>query len=602
MDAVTNMVRSELIHQTARELATTPWGARGEVVRRTAAVLNLSKQRTHALLRDAGRALAVLPTRQRRADAGQTAMSEDELETIAGAIKETFRAGKQMLSLEAALDMLYAAGKLQTRLSADRVSELLRQRGKHPDQLNRPSPSVQMRTEHPNAVWQIDASVCVLYRTPKGETVMMDVAGEVYKNKLHNFTKVMNDLLVRYVGTDHTSGAIGVRLYTGGETTENALDFLMWLMTQRQGADGAPMPFYGAPLCLYTDQGSAFKSGPFTAFCRAMDIKLIHHAPRNSRATGQVENAQNLVERGMESRLRFLDPATLTMERLNSLSELWMHAFNATRKHDRHGMTRYGAWQLIEAHQLRIVPELEVMRALPASVAEPRTVTGDMKVSFAIKGQGSNDYDLRYVPGLSVGDKVYVTVNPYEMPAVRVGVTDRETGEIAWHQVEPVQKDRFGFDTSSPVLSKTYRAMPNTPADEARNAITRQAYATADGPATLEEARQAQRDKRAPFLGQFDPLADIKAAQVPAYLPKRGTALDAQAPTVDAVRLSVAEACKRLKARLGERYDQGTYAWLTERYGSAGVPEDVVNGMGAQAQADQQPAGVAQLRVAAGGL
>lgn len=594
-------VRTELLHQAARELAATPWRGRGEVVRRAASVLNLSVQRAHALITDAGTELGVLERRARRSDAGKTSMTDDELRLISGAIVQSDRAGKQMLSLEDALDMLSAAGKLSTCLSPSRVSQLLRQRNLHPDQLRQPSPAVRMRSEHPNATWQVDASVCVLYRTPQGEAVLLDIEGEVYKNKLHNYTKVMNDLLVRYVGTDHASGSIGVRLYTGGETAENALDFLMWLMTQRENADGDAMPFYGAPLTLYTDQGSAFKAGVFTAFCRAMDIKLIHHKPRNSRATGQVENAQNLVERGLESRLKFLDPVTLTMDRLNALAELWMHFYNSTRKHSRHGMTRYGAWQLIEQHQLRIVPDLEVMRALPATVAQPRTVTTDMRVSFALKAVGSHDYDLRYVAGVSVGDKVFITVNPYEMPKVRVGVTDGLTGEITWHQVEPVQKDRLGFDLQAPVLGEAYRAMPNTDVDRARGEIVRDAYSTPLGRPGLEEARDMQREKRlAPYQYQFDPLADLKAAKVPAYLRRMGTELDAQAPTIEDVRLSVAEACKRLKARLGDRYDQGTYAWLTERYGAQGVPETVVNGMGATTEAPDTTEGP-QLRVAAGG-
>lgn len=594
-------VRTELLHQAARELAATPWRGRGAVVRRAASVLNLSVQRAHTLITDAGTELGVLERRTRRSDAGTTAMTDDELRLISGTIVQSDRGGKQMLSLEDALDMLSAAGKLSTCLSPSRVSQLLRQRNLHPDQLRMPAPAVRMRSEHPNAVWQIDASVCVLYRTPKGEAALLDIEGEVYKNKLHNYTKVMNDLLVRYVGTDHASGAIGVRLYTGGETAENALDFLMWLMTQRENADGDSMPFYGAPLMLYTDQGSAFKAGVFTAFCRAMDIKLIHHAPRNSRATGQVENAQNLVERGLESRLKFLDPMTLTMERLNALAELWMHMYNSTRKHSRHGMTRYGAWQRIERQQLRIVPELEVMRALPATVAQPRTVTTDMRVSFSLKAVGSHEYDLRYVTGVSVGDKVFVTVNPYEMPNVRVGVTDRQTGEIAWHQVEPVQKDRLGFDVQAPVLGETYRAMPNTDADRTRGEIVRDAYSTPLGRPGLEEARAMQREKRlAPYQYQFDPLADLKAAKVPAYLPRQGTEMGAQAPSIEAVRLSVAEACKRVRARLGERYDPSTYTWLTERYGAEGVPEDVVDGIGAQPSmpaTDEVP----QLRVAVGG-
>jgi hypothetical protein len=585
MDAI----RMEVINQAARECAEAPWGQTGAIVQRAANVLNLSVQRTTTLISKASRDLGLSESRKRRSDAGQSAISDSDLLLISGTMTHDRRAGKWMLSCQDAIDMLFEGGKLGLRLSASHVNRLLRERGMHPEQISRPTPSTRMRTEHINAMWQIDASVCVLYKTPKGELVLLEEDGVHYKNKLHNYTRVMNDLLVRYVGAEHASGAIGTRFYLGGETTENALDFLMWLMTQRQDVGGQPMPFHGVPYMLYTDQGSAFKSGPFANFCRAMEIDLQHHKPRNSRATGLVENAQNLVERGLESRLRFLDPESITVARLNALAELWMHAYNGTRKHSRHGMTRYAAWATIGSQHLRLAPSMEIMRALPASMAKTRTVTSDMRVTYALKGQGSQDYDLRYVPGLSAGDKVFVTVNPFDAPNVRVGVTDRETGEIVWHQVEPTAKGFMGYDASAPVAGKEFKSMPTTPAQQLRQAVDAQAYAKDGKAATAAEVEAAQRDKVAPYLGQFDPLADIKAkaASLPTYMQRPGTAHEAAAPSVEAARLSVAEACKRIKQALGELYDAGTYAWLTERYGAAGVPEDVVKQM-ISARRDQQ--------------
>ena len=47
------------------------------------------------------------------------------------------------------------------------------QRGLDGRSLAAPKPHVSMRTEHVNAVWQIDASVCVLYKTPKGELLLL---------------------------------------------------------------------------------------------------------------------------------------------------------------------------------------------------------------------------------------------------------------------------------------------------------------------------------------------------------------------------------------------------------------------------------------------
>ena len=595
-----NHVKAEVVRQAARDLASAAHGSKAAIVERAAALLDLSPQRTYALIKQAQTGLLGLPAaRKRRADANTTALTDAELKQVAGVLHTGRRNGKAMWSIERAVEVLHADGKLDAKLSAGRVSALMRERSLHPDQLAQPSASVSMRTEHPNAVWQIDASVCVLYRTPKGEVALME-RDAFYKNKLHNVAKVMNDLVVRFVGTDHCSGAVGVKFYTGGETTEHALDFLIWLMVQR-----ADMPFYGVPFMLYTDQGSCFKAAAFINFCRLMDIKPERHKPRNSRATGSVENAQNLVERGVEGTLRFIDAATITMAMLDKLGEQWMHFFNGTKRHSRHGMTRYSAWSHITAAQLRVPPNVELMRSLPASQPETRRVTNEQTISFVTKGYGTHDYDVRHVPGAAVAEKVWVTVNPFEAPAVNVGTADRETGEIVWHLVRPIERDLFGFNSAAPRLGQDFHAMPLSAVDKNRNAIAAEAYGTGGVPATLEAADKARRNQAAPYLGQFDPLADMKAAKVPAYLPRTGTPLDAPARPVEVARLTVVEACKRLRAMFGRDYQPEVYAWVSAKF-TDGVPEDQLEAIGEQFAApkqehtDAQTAPVARLRVVGG--
>lgn len=569
----------ETLNQAARQCAQAAHGDTQAIVARAAQALDLSVGRTFALIAKTSQSLGLAKPRKRRCDAGASAITDGELELIAGVMRTSRRHGKWMLATQDAIDMLVANGKIANPLSASRVNKLLRGRGLHPDQLGAPAPSVRMRVDRVNEVAQMDASIGVLYRTPKGEMLFLQ-EGVHYKNKPENLVRVVPDLLTRWVLTEYASGAIATRFARGGETTEAALDFLMWAMTQRVDAQGRAMPLHGVFDMLYTDQGAWAKSGLFKNFCSAMGIKHQPHAPYNSQASGQVENAQNLVERGFESRLRFMDPATLTIERLNAAAELWMHSYNGTRTHSRHQMTRYAAWSLIRSDELRIAPPLDVMRALPATVAQKRQVRPDMTVSFAFKDMGRQDYDVRYVAGLSPRDEVLVTVNPFAMPAVRVGVTDRDTGEIVWHQVEPVRKTALGFNAQAPHLNGSdYKALPATPADARRQAIAAQAYAVGGQPATAEQAQAAQRKNATPYLGQFDPLADIKAAQVPTYLQRPGTPHGAAAPTLAPVRLSVAEACKRMRLALGERYDPNTYAWLTERHGAAGVGEDTVAGL-----------------------
>lgn len=593
----------EVITNAAHEAAAAAHGARGAIVQRAAALLGLSAQRTHTLVAQASHQLGLTKPRKRRVDAGASAITNDELETIAGTILLDRRAGKWMISLQETIDMLHAAGKVATRLSANHVARLLRQRGLDGRSLAQPTPHVRMRTEHINAVWQVDASVCVLYRAPSGELQLLDVDGVHYKNKPANLVQVIDKLLVRFVAAEHASGAKAVRFYVGGETTGNALDFLMWAMTQRQDAKGTAMPLHGVPTMLYTDQGGCFKSAPFRNFCSAMNIRQQWHKPRNSRATGSAENTQNVFERGFESRLRFMDRAQITVPMLNALAELWMHAYNGTHVHSRHNMAPYAAWSTIGPEHLRVAPAMEIMRELPVSLAETRTVTGNLRVSFATRGLRSREYDVRYVPGVSVGDKVLVCINPLAAPAVRVGVTNRETGEIAWHEVQPAAKGWMGYDADAPVLEKgEFKAMPATPADDRRARIAAQAFARDGLPATPTQVQAAVRSGAAPYLGQFDPFADIKAKadSLPHFLQQRGTPHEAMAPRVEPERMSVAAACQYMRQALGDLYDPGTYAWLAQKHGDAGVSRDVADGLVAARRQAMEPVDVPAMPVPTG--
>lgn len=595
----------ETLINAAHECAAAGHGERGPIIDRAARVLGLSPQRTHALVAKTARSLGLAQPRKKRADAGASGISDADLDTIAGVRLKDLRNGKRMITLDETIDMLHAGGHISARLSTSHVAKLLRQRGLDIDSLTAPAPHVRMRTEHINAVVEVDASTCVLYRAPSGELRIIEEGGVHYKNKPQNLVPVLDKLLTRFVGVEHASGCIAARFYVGGETTENLLDFLMWLVTQRRGAGGEPMPFHGVPYLLYSDQGGMFKSGPVRSFCSAMGIRQQWHTPGNSRATGSAEVAQNIFERGFESRLRFIDRASLDVPTLNAMAEQWMHAFNGSKKHSRHGMTRYAAWATIGSEHLRIAPSMEVMRSLPASLAQPRQVSGNMTVSYAMRGQGSREYDVRYVPGISPRSKVLVCVNPLAAPAVRVGVTDQDTGEIVWYEVQPTQEGFMGYQASAPVLGKDdYQAMPATPADGRRARIAAQAFASGAVPATATQAQAAAKAGATPYVGQFDPFADIKAsaASLPAYLQRSGTPHQAAAPSVAPERLSVAAACQYMRQQLGDLYDPGTYAWLAQKHGDAGVPRDVANGLvAARRQALAQAPVPAGLRAVGGG-
>jgi hypothetical protein len=57
-----------------------------------------------------------------------------------------------------------------------------------------------------------------------------------------------------------------------------------------------------------------------------------------------------------------------------------------------------------------------------------------------------------------------------------------------------------------------------------------------------------------------------------------------------------------MKLALGDEYDISTYAWLTERYGAAGVPEDVAQVMIAQRRQAAVTVPQVGLRAVGGGV
>ena len=63
---------------------------------------------------------------------------------------------------------------------------------------------------------------------------------------------------------------------------------------------------HGVPFILYTDKGCANTSGLFKNLLERLDVTFIPHATGNSRAKGQVENGNNIVETQFEGRLRFI--------------------------------------------------------------------------------------------------------------------------------------------------------------------------------------------------------------------------------------------------------------------------------------------------------
>ncbi len=361
-----------------------------------------------------------------------------------------------------ALEMLIADGKAP-RVSAATVARVMKQNMCHPKQLATPSAHTQQKSLHPNHVWQVDASVCVLFYLPKGGMQVMDEK-KFYKNKPANVKKIENDRVIRYVMTDHYSGSIYVEYVYGSESSENLIEIFLNAIQKRSAQE----PMHGVPNILYTDKGCANTSGLFRNLLERLDVTFIPHATGNSQAKGQVENAQNIVETQFEGRLRFMQINNI--QELNAQATAWRMYWNETKIHSRTKRSRNAVWQTIKPEQLRIAPPMELCRELISTVPVEKTVKANLTVSHAIQGYGSQDYDVRHVDGVYPKAKLQIVVNPYRAPCIDVLTKDQHGNEVIF-TCEPMQVDWVGFGNDAAIIGEEIKAMPQSKIDENRKRI-----------------------------------------------------------------------------------------------------------------------------------
>lgn len=582
------------------DLATAAKGAKAELKARMAGQLNCSLATLHRYLKQVGYS----DGRKTRSDKGRSVIGGDDAHVIACTLAAATRQnGKRILSMADARDMLECNGKLPglvdtttgelRSVSASTISRTLKRHGMHPDQVAAPTPHMPMRYPHANHTWEIDASVCVVFYLGDGGARLMDQS-RFYKNKPEQMKRIEQQRVIRFVCWDGCSGAVMTRYYMGEESAANLIDFFIWCVQQRTH-QGKPMPFYGVPRIVYTDQGSANRSALFGALLQALDVQLLMHMPGASRSTGGAESGQNLVERFFEHKLSFC--VTDDLADLNAKAEVWMHAFNAARKHTRHGRARYAAWMTIRPEQLRIPPAEDILRALPTSRVETRVVEGDLSIGYAPARLKGARYDVAAVPGVWVGATVEVSLNPYERDArgvqyVRVRVPDAI--DTTWTSCAPLEIGLDGVRTDAPEFGSEFASLGDTQVDRNRKTMMKTTY----GADTLAEAKKRKFGKTPAFLGEIDPFAPEARVQLPSYLPKRGTQLDVPTPVQVQVRsYSHIEATRWAAGRLRRALTLEENAQVRAQWPD-GVPENELENLLDRLQGREEAAPVA----AAGGL
>lgn len=553
-----NPVQTQQLARIAQQAADAPHGQRTAIYQAGARELGVSVQTLQRKLKE----VSVRKPRKRRSDAGQSALPLDEARMISAVLLESIRANnKQLSTIERAVERLRSnhlilAGRVDERtgefrpLSCGAIARALRTYKLHPEQLLKDAPAVSLASKHPNHVWQVDASISTQFYLAGDGAHQMSKA-EFYDGKPGNLKRIERQRLWRYVVTDHTSGTLYVEYVLGAESAMNLCNVLINAMQKRHAAD----PFHGVPWMLMTDPGAAMTSGIFRNLCRAMSIELVINQVGNARAKGQVEQAHNIVEREFESALKF--QAATSLEQINGWAGQWMRYFNATSIHTRTRRSRYAVWQLIKPEELRLAPSVEVCRELAVSTPEQRKVSNLLRVSFR-----GHAFDVSSVPDVMVGDKLLITRNCWRDEDSAVVVVTGAGGHEVYHVVERIGLDDFGFAQTSATIGEQFKRHAQTPAQTSRTLLEQ----IATGTNSEADAAAARKAKALPFGGLIDPHKHVTDTTLPAYLPRRGTSLNVNAPTVEQALLSHVEAAKLLRPRMADRWAAETFSWLQQQY------------------------------------
>lgn len=510
--------------------------------------------------------------RKKRSDKGTSSISEKDLSTLAALLQNSVRKnGKKTMSIENARSVMLMNG-FDIPISTRQLSGLLKDRTLATEVTSKPSPHQRMRSEYPNQIHFADPSVALMYFAPNGKQKFLR-DDEVYKNK--PFLEGKENLKCwRYVLTDHYSGTICVRYYAAaGENSANMYDFLLYAWGKKKD----PLyNFHGLPELLIWDCGSANVSKPVTNALKALRVETKPHLPGNPRAKGQVEKANDIVERQFESLLHL--ETVNSMEELNDAAERWCAAFNAnTLEHRDTRIMRAGRkvgsrtmiWNWIQQDQLRELPDEEVCRQIFTTGVQVRTVGGDLAISFVHpKNKQATRYSLSALPDIMVGMTVNVQPILVSEEALALVSYQDSTGEVVSFEVKPIEYDRVGFDIAAPVFGKEYKSQPDTLVEKNTKELAALALGGEKSDVPFAKVTDGQG---------FKTHSLIHTEANPFFKTQTGKQVEVAAGTVEVhdILISPVEMAKRFKARAGFIPD-GFIAGLKKEFPD-GVPAQLVD-------------------------
>ena len=405
--------------------------------------------------------------RAKRKDIGKKNIDDNTVKIVASLVKTGIREnGKKTMPVNVALDVLKRNG-LDIGIKTSRMRELLKNSNIDGEKLKKDTHNNRLRSEYPNQVHEVDPSVALIYFAPDSDNIKIIEDSEYYKNKDffndakdRKGKKIKRKKCLRYVLTDHYSGSICLRYYAAyGETAEYLYDFLLYDWGKKEREDYA---FHGIPEMLLWDKGSANTSKSVANALRSLKVKTIVHAAGNSRAKGQVENANNLIETHFECLFRL--EGISSIEALNEAADRFCIEYNTKMKIKRMGQTinsRYLLWQKIKTEQLRELPDSELCRQIFSAGILKRKVKSDLTISlYHAKAKRTLYYsliNLNVEKGDEVNAQALLFGDSYKAIVWFERKDEYGTKEEFSYEVEPMQVDEAGFDINAAVIGKEYK-------------------------------------------------------------------------------------------------------------------------------------------------
>lgn len=436
--------------------------------------------------------------RKKRADAGGSRMSARVIETIAAMKREGVRGNaKKTMPTPVAMNIAHVNG-MEVNLSKSRINAIMREQRLDVASVMGARNTIQLRSEYPNHMHQIDPSLCLIYYMGGKQHAMR--AEEFYKNKLENYAKILLKVW-RYVRYDHASSNVDVRYFeAAGENQHSLFEFLLWTWGKQPCRVS-----HGIPKMLLWDKGSANTSSAIKNLLDALGVDHQTHTAGHAWAKGGVEQANNLVETHFESRLK-IEPVD-SIEQLNAAAESWVRDHNANaiahvecrvKRASGELLVRDDLWQLImrTPGALVAMPDRKVCAYFLHGAEQSRQVR-NLRISFVHPELGkSHQYDLTAWAEF-LGNGVQVKVWPLLLKegAVRIEIA-RIGGDPLRIEVPAVTAfDEFGRDLNAQMIGEFSRA--KTTADEA--AERRLAQAAYGDEATRDTAEVSRAKQQRPF-------------------------------------------------------------------------------------------------------